>query len=501
MNRRTLFALVAVLALAAAAWFTFLRPEPREVTTDSSVAYAAYERGLAEREKIFWNEAAQAFEEAVAADSNFAMAWLELAGARRNLDDEDGYRQAMERAWALRDEVTELERLRIDYARAVQEKDMERSSLVLEEMEQKYPDDPMTLYLVASRAWSEGNRDRAIQLFERLLEVDPSRVMSHNNLGYLYLQKGDYEEAIANLRRYAYYAPDQPNPHDSLGEAYEAAGRYDDAIQEFLKALEIRPSFYHSALHLASALAVTGQVERARFTLDQAESALEKLGMNTRVIPIYRIEIEGLGLQRERTVALAEKTIAQADPEAAGYEGLMLNAWTAKAFALLELERLDQAEAAMDTVYSFWKAALEEMPAEYKGRQRALGTIIGGLLQARLALGRGRPWKDHAADVATVLEKVEMAPHELAPWRHNLAKVYFLGGEYDHALEQVDTVRRHIPDYPYVNLLGARTLAELGRQEMALDLLAAYLQVMRHADDDHPGIQKARELYAKLAAG
>ena len=67
--------------------------------------------------------------------------------------------------------------------------------------------------------------------------------------------------------------------------------------------------------------------------------------------------------------------------------------------------------------------------------------------------------------------------------------------------DRVDAVRRHIPDFPYTNLLGAQILAALGRQEPALDMLAAYLQVMRHADDDHPGMQTARELYAQLASG
>jgi tetratricopeptide (TPR) repeat protein len=501
MFRRILIPLLLLAVLAAGIWGLVLRPEPRDVTTNSDEAYGWYVKGVEEREKFFWAEALEDFENAVEADSSFAMAWVELAMSYRNLEDKSGCDEALEHAYALRDNITEMERLYVDYYHYLLSGEYEQANVVLDEMAEKYPDDIRSVLVRAQRAWADGDEEQATKLYERALELDPSKVMSHNQLGYLYLKEGDYDTAIANLRRYAYYAEDQPNPHDSLGEAYEAAGMYEEAIQEYLKALEIRPSFYHSAYHLASPLAITGQVERARYMMAQAESAMEELGVPTTYMPVRRMRVESLGLHPENVVTIADQLIASSDPESSGYIGEMVNTYTFRTFALIELDRLEEAEASFEQVGQFWDTLQEKNKGmgQMGASQAQTGKIIGGLLTAYLQVKKGADYQAAAADVANTLDESDWPPHEMAFWRHDLAKIYFLGGEYDRAQEQLELVLASQPQFPYSNLLLAQLHAKLGRHEQALDHLAIYLNVMRFADEDHRGMQQARELYEELS--
>lgn len=501
MFRRILIPVLVLAILAAAAWGLLVKDQPREVTTSSDDAYAFYQEGLENREKFFWAEAVESFENAVEADSTFAIAWVELAMAYRNMENMEGCKVAVDRAYDLRDGITEMERFYIDYFYYIIEGEYEQANLALDEMGEKYPDDIRSLRARAQRAWNQGDDALAIELFERALELDPSQVMCHNQLGYLYLRQGDYETAIANLRRYAYYAEDQPNPHDSLGEAYEAAGMYEEAIQEYLKALEIRPSFYHSASHLSSPLAITGQVERARYMLKQAELAMDELGVPTSYMPVHRMRVESMGLRPDNVLAIADEIIAASDAESSSHVSAMVNTYTFRSFALIELGRLQEAEASREKLGGYWSQLEQKVEGDSKmsARQSQIGRIIGGLLTASLQVSKGTDYQAAAAEVTTILDELDWPPHEISYWRHDLAKVYFLGGEYDRAQEQLELVLAHLPQFPYSNLLLAKVHAKLGRHEMALNHLAIYLQVMRFADEGHPGVQMAHELYEELS--
>jgi len=505
MRRRDILLATLILAVAmgAGAWGLFLKEKPLPVTTDSKVAYQWYEKGVENREKFFWSEAEHSFEKAVEADSNFAMAWIELATARRNLENREGSKQALKRAHELREMVHEDERLYIDYYYDVFNGEHDQAMAVLDELAEKYPNDVRSILIRARQAWTDGDTDQAIRLYEKSLAIDPTMVMSHNQLGYLYLEKGDYPTAIANLQRYAYYANDQPNPHDSLGEAYDAAGEYDKAIQEYLKALEIRPTFYHSALHLATTLAVTGQVHRARYAIDQAKKAMTEQGVSTRYLPVQRIRIESLGMRPEKVLQLcdAELTRATGDIEDDPARiGILLNVFTFRTFALIELGRLDEAEESMRNASTYWQKVVEKSGQPMGSSMKSLGTIVGGLLKAKLSVARGVDYRAAAAEITKALDESSSPPHRAAFWHYDLGRIEYEAGDYDAALQQADRILSIIPTFPYMNLLAAQADAKLGRTDAALQRVKTYLRVMALADEDHPGVRQARELEAKLQA-
>ncbi len=85
------------------------------------------------------------------------------------------------------------------------------------------------------------NFDKAIEEFNKALELDPNFGRAHNDLGYTYLRMGNYIKAIEHFKKYVSLHPDDANPLDSLAEAYFQMGKLDDAIAKYKDALEIKP--------------------------------------------------------------------------------------------------------------------------------------------------------------------------------------------------------------------------------------------------------------------
>lgn len=491
-HRTTCLALLLLLAAALPGCGGGAEP----VGTSSAEAARAYREALDYQERFQLDEATGALEAAVAADSNFAVAWMALAHVRATLADYTGAYEAIGRAWELRDHAEGIDRLRIEHAHAAYDRDRDAARAALAEMERLYPHHPETLVLLMGQAQREGDFDRAIQLAEQVLEVDPTRVNMHNLLGYMHLHNGDYEAAVQNLQRYAYYAPGQANPHDSLGEAYVHTGRYDEAIEEFREALEIDPTFHWAALHIVDPLAFTGRFDAARSALEGYQELIAERG-----------KADEWEEQYMQLLALADR-------------------WTElREFAGERVEKLDGGEIPMEKVrahlapLTYWALAVLEVGdqdeidaamarlGEVAGRAKeALGDAYGvdesfalneAFFVARYWRYAGQPARG-LAELERAVEQSRFSPHQLIPFVEELALGHLANGAPELAVAATRRVLDAIPTQPNVNLVAARSWAQLGEEEQALRHLGVYLEVMDNADAGHPDVTEARELLARL---
>jgi tetratricopeptide (TPR) repeat protein/transglutaminase-like putative cysteine protease len=93
----------------------------------------------------------------------------------------------------------------------------------------------------AGGAASAQNYPLAIDLYKRVVELDPKYKMAWAGLGFAYQSMGQYENAISAYRKQL-----DANPYDewtwnSLGLALSAARKYDESETAFKKLLEINP--------------------------------------------------------------------------------------------------------------------------------------------------------------------------------------------------------------------------------------------------------------------
>ncbi len=99
------------------------------------------------------------------------------------------------------------------------------------------------IFQLATLAAKDGEFDRSVELFQKVIELDPDFVPAYNSLGLLYQdpEQGDINEAIRYFRIASDLAPQQVEGWNNLGRAYYTNGRFVDAEKAFLRSLQIKP--------------------------------------------------------------------------------------------------------------------------------------------------------------------------------------------------------------------------------------------------------------------
>ncbi len=468
--------------------------ETREVTCASDEAYAAYREGLDQAYRFHPEEAFEALRRATELDPQFVMAQVRLAATARGLGRKDFADSVLAAAYQQREVASPVEALLVERTYALAQDDHERGMEIYHELVKLAPDNPWVLRLRAEEARRQQNFRQALVFYDRILETDPEAIEIHNLKGYMYLGLGDYEEAIRALQRYAYYAPDNANPHDSLGEAYLYEGKYELAMQEFVRALEIEPTFLWSATHLAQALGITGQFRRAEQTLDELRPVFEERDQ-LKWLHLEQLKLAYLAEDWPRTIAIAEAQLPLPDQLPAMDTEWGVWVHYARTMGYLEMGQLEEAQAALAKLTTFLDS-FQKKTAIY-GAFDSIFEINRAALRSRFARKRGNP-SEGIDDLRKAIAASKMSPHELASFRHELAEALLATNRPAEAAEVAEELLEKIPTAPRMNLLAAKAYHEMGQREPALEHLRTYLEVMRFADEGNPRVAEATKLLQQM---
>lgn len=142
------------------------------------------------------------------------------------------------------------------------------------------------LYDDGDAYFEEGNYSKAIESFERVIELDPDYTDAHNGAadayfmrGRDYADKGNYSSAIADYEAAIKLYPSHPDAYDYVAHAYYLRGRsyadrgeYSEAIRDYEAVTRFDPN--HSDVRYHSAIAYH---ERGRNSADAGdfEKAME----------------------------------------------------------------------------------------------------------------------------------------------------------------------------------------------------------------------------------
>ena len=178
-----------------------------QATTSSLEALKAYAMANEERAKGNSEAAANLYRRAIELDPNFAMAYARVAvfhGNRDELDDAQPYAQ---KAFDLRDRVSERERFYIS---------------------EKYFN------------YVEGDMDKAVEVLQTWARLYPNDFIPRNNLSLNYMFFGRYEDALKEALEAVRLSPNTTSARDNLISSFVALGRFDEARE----ALEQLRSLY-----------------------------------------------------------------------------------------------------------------------------------------------------------------------------------------------------------------------------------------------------------------
>jgi len=167
------------------------------VTTPSLGALQAYDVGY--REMIVTSDfpaAISHFQRAVQLDPNFAMAYARMGTTYFNLGDWDRSEEAFRKSYALRDKVSEKEKLYIvSHYDGIVTGDQQSARKTFEAWEQTYPRDKTPPANLSSIFSVQGENEKALEQAIVAMNVAPGEALSYGNLASSYLAVNRLAEA------------------------------------------------------------------------------------------------------------------------------------------------------------------------------------------------------------------------------------------------------------------------------------------------------------------
>lgn len=126
---------------------------------------------------------------------------------------------------------------------------------ILKEVENQASHNPEYHYQAASCFHQEGVRDKAIQHFEKAIELDPSHTGALFQLGHCNDLAGNDDDAIGYYERCMNHPPIHMGLLMNLGILYEDSDKYDKAVDCYSRILHADPNHEQAKLFLKDAQA------------------------------------------------------------------------------------------------------------------------------------------------------------------------------------------------------------------------------------------------------
>jgi tetratricopeptide (TPR) repeat protein len=129
-----------------------------------------------------------------------------------------------------------------------------------------------------AKAIEAGDRKKAIEHYQRAIEIHPNYVEAYNNLGVQCIKLGRNDRAIMALEKAVELDPGSIEPHLNLAVALHGAGQLDAAAFQAELAVELDPRSPSANLGLGMVLAAQGKdleeaVERLVFASNEYPGA------------------------------------------------------------------------------------------------------------------------------------------------------------------------------------------------------------------------------------
>lgn len=243
------------------------------VSTTSTEAYRLYIEGIEKLEQFYMREALPLLFKAVDLDTTFAAAYYNLGYALLSLKDFDKAVPMMRTAAKYAENLSDRERLPILAMNALLSGEYYRAIELYNKVVELYPEDDGVHYELGNFYFGVArNYHKAIERYETTIELNPKHKMAYNQLAYSYAHIGELDYAIHTLEKYAELAPKEPNPYDSFGEILQREGRLQEAIEMYKKALALKPGFWHSTFSLATAYQDLGRTRKAERLLREIKA-------------------------------------------------------------------------------------------------------------------------------------------------------------------------------------------------------------------------------------
>jgi tetratricopeptide (TPR) repeat protein len=143
------------------------------------------------------------------------------------------------------------------------------------------PDHSIAHYNLSTAFHALGRLPETVDSYVRALEPRPDYTVAHYNLGNSLRAQGKIDLAVACFQRAIALNPQHAEAHNNLGNALRAQGKLDEAVSCFRRALELKPAFAEAQSNLGNVLQAQGKFSEA---IDSYRRALE---LNSNLAQVY----------------------------------------------------------------------------------------------------------------------------------------------------------------------------------------------------------------------
>ena len=278
-------------------------PEIEQASTSNLEAYRHYQLGVDYGRRYLTTDAVRELEEAVRLDPQFALAELRLAGQYRLQGDLRRSNELEIQVSQNQSRLPRYEQLALQVLKASRSRDPEAEIAAREQLVSEFPRQSIDRGITVNFLGYLGKADRARELLQQGLALDPKNEDLLNFGSYGLAFDGDFAGALATNDSYQAVRPGDPNPLDTRGDVLFIAGRDDEAVAAYRKVLEIKPDFNDYLEYLKLAIVYTDQKKP-----DMANAAFQQFAH--RASPISRLYVPGFEAQFKQTEGDLEGALA-----------------------------------------------------------------------------------------------------------------------------------------------------------------------------------------------
>ncbi|MEE2821985.1 MAG: tetratricopeptide repeat protein [Acidobacteriota bacterium] len=351
----------------------------QKVTTNSAIAQAYYDQGVAYLHSYVWVEAARSFHEALRHDPRLAMAHLGLAKAYTGATAYKDALTHLQKATEIVNQgnVTEKEtrwialgQQQLDGILSVSGDHNDRLQAYRQAIEELIALDPDDSHAWVLRGNAEerrisgrgqGGRVGSVAYYDAALKRDPSNFGAHHYLVHSYEGLGHYEKAAKHGKIYADAVLGVPHAQHMYAHVLPRLGKWEEALEQLKKADDLQREYFQSGVapieewHHGHNIHVMGAVQMRMGNYEEAEKLFEEaFHLKVRSLRDGRFADPWLGylLMRGRfEEALNAALEAEKRPLAiARFIGA-----SRAAEALIALGRVDEAEQAQERMKGYFE--------------------------------------------------------------------------------------------------------------------------------------------------
>jgi Flp pilus assembly protein TadD len=145
---------------------------------------------------------------------------------------------------------------------------------VKQEVDKEHPHtyEILTQFNLGVQFYQQQNYSKAIQSYQKVIQLDPTYVEAYNNLGITYQELGDFDKAFEAYQKSVEINPQYEKGYNNLGILYYLQGQNEEAFEAFKNALVINPNSIESHINLGVLYKKQGQLNRA---IESYQNALE----------------------------------------------------------------------------------------------------------------------------------------------------------------------------------------------------------------------------------